>query len=88
MLICDEVDYIPFDQGAANLFFQLIASRYENGSLIMTSNVSFGLWGEVFGDPTVASAMIDRIVHHAEVLRLKGTSYRLKSHQHAHDTAK
>ena len=88
MLTCDEVGYIPFDQGAANLFFQLIASRYEHRSLIMTRNVSFGLWGEVIGDPTVASAMIDRIVHHAEVLSLKGTSYRLKSHQHAPDTAK
>jgi len=87
VLICDEVGYIPFDQDAANLFFQLVASRYEHASLIMTSNLSFGLWGEVFGDPTVASAMIDRIVHHADVISLKGTSYRLKSHQPALDTA-
>jgi len=72
---------------AANLFFQLVASRYEHASLIMTSNLSFGLWGEVFGDPTVASAMIDRILHHADALSLTGASYRLKSHQPAADTA-
>jgi DNA replication protein DnaC len=64
VLICDEVGYIPFDQDAANLFFQLVASRYEHASLILTSNLSFGRWGEVFGDQTVASAVIDRIVHH------------------------
>ena len=87
VLICDEVGYIPFDQDAANLFFQLVASRYEHASLIMTSNLSFGLWGEVFGDPIVASAMIDRIAHHADVLSLTGASYRLKSHQPAADTA-
>jgi DNA replication protein DnaC len=87
VLIVDEVGYIPFDQDAANLFFQLVASRYEHASLILTSNLSFGRWGGVFGDPTVASAMIDRIVHHADVLNLKGTSYRLKSHQPTPDTA-
>jgi DNA replication protein DnaC len=87
LLIVDEVGYIPFDQDAANLFFQLVASRYEHASLILTSNLSFGRWGEVFGDQTVASAMIDRIVHHADVLSLKGTSYRMKSHRPATDTA-
>ena len=86
-LICDEVGYIPFDQDAANLFFQLVASRYEHASLILTSNLTFGRWGEVFGDQTVAAAMVDRIVHHADVLSLKGTSYRMKSHQPAADTA-
>ncbi len=80
---CDEVGYIPFDQDAANRFFQLVASRYEHASLIMTSNLSFGLWGDVFGDPTVASAMIDRIVHHADVISLEGASYWLKNHQPA-----
>jgi DNA replication protein DnaC len=69
------------------LFFQLVAPGYEHASLIMTSKLSLGLWGEVFGDPTVASAMIDRIVHHADVLSLTGASYRLKSHQPAADTA-
>ncbi|WP_199185257.1 IS21-like element helper ATPase IstB [Cryobacterium sp. Y50] len=80
-LIVDEVGYIPFDQDAANLFFQLVSSRYEQASLILTSNLTFGRWGDVFGDPTVASAMIDRIVHHADVISLKGASYRMKNHQ-------
>jgi len=80
LLIVDEVGYIPFDQDAANLFFQLESSRYEHASLIMTSNLPFARWGDVFGDLTIASAMIDRIVHHADVITLKGTSYRLKGH--------
>ena len=66
------------DQDAANLFFQLVSSRYERASLIVTSNKQFGRWGEVFGDDVVAAAMIDRLVHHAEVIALKGDSYRLK----------
>ncbi len=78
LLIIDEVGYIPFEPEAANLFFQLISSRYERASLIVTSNKPFGRWGEVFGDDTVAAAMIDRLVHHAEVISLKGDSYRLK----------
>jgi DNA replication protein DnaC len=78
LLVIDEVGYIPFEPEAANLFFQLIASRYERASLIVTSNKPFGRWGEVFGDDTVAAAMIDRLVHHAEVIALKGDSYRLK----------
>lgn len=80
-LVVDEVGYIPFDQDAANLFFQLVSSRYEQASLILTSNLTFGRWGDVFGDPTVASAMIDRIVHHADVISLKGASYRMKNYQ-------
>ncbi|MFC7958867.1 IS21-like element helper ATPase IstB [Rhodococcoides kroppenstedtii] len=78
LLIVDEVGYIPFEQDAANLFFQLVSSRYEHASLILTSNLPFARWGDVFGDQVVAAAMIDRIVHHAEVLTLKGASYRLK----------
>jgi DNA replication protein DnaC len=78
LLIIDEVGYIPFEAEAANLFFQLVSSRYERASLIVTSNKPFGRWGEVFGDDTVAAAMIDRLVHHAEVIALKGDSYRLK----------
>jgi DNA replication protein DnaC len=78
LLIIDEVGYIPFEAEAANLFFQLISARYERASVIVTSNKPFGRWGEVFGDATVAAAMIDRLVHHAEVLSLKGDSYRLK----------
>jgi DNA replication protein DnaC len=78
LIIVDEVGYIPFEPEAANLFFQLVSSRYEHASIILTSNLPFARWGDVFGDHAVASAMIDRIVHHAEVLTLKGHSYRLK----------
>jgi len=78
LLVIDEVGYIPFDGEAANLFFQLISARYERASVIVTSNKPFGRWGETFGDATVAAAMIDRLVHHAEVINLKGDSYRLK----------
>jgi DNA replication protein DnaC len=79
LLVVDEVGYIPFEPEAANLFFQLVSSRYERASLIVTSNKPFGRWGEVFGDDVVAAAMIDRLVHHAEVIALKGDSYRLKN---------
>jgi DNA replication protein DnaC len=79
VLVIDEVGYIPFEPEAANLFFQLVSSRYERASLIVTSNKTFARWGEVFGDDTVAAAMIDRLVHHAEVIALKGDSYRLKN---------
>jgi DNA replication protein DnaC len=78
LLVVDEVGYIPFEPEAANLFFQLVSARYERASLIVTSNKPFGRWGEVFGDDVVAAAMIDRLVHHADVVALKGDSYRLK----------
>jgi DNA replication protein DnaC len=78
LLVIDEVGYIPFEAEAASLFFQLVSGRYERASLIVTSNKPFGRWGEVFGDDTVAAAMIDRLVHHADVIALKGDSYRLK----------
>ena len=78
LIVIDEVGYIPFEAEAANLFFQLVSARYERASVIVTSNKPFGRWGEVFGDPIVAAAMIDRLVHHAEVVSLKGDSYRLK----------
>ena len=81
LLVVDEVGYIPFEPEAANLFFQLVSARYERASLIVTSNKPFGRWGEVFGDDVVAAAMIDRLVHHAEVIALKGDSYRLKGHR-------
>ena len=79
LVIIDEVGYIPFDQDAANLFFQLVASRYEQGSIMVTSNLPFGRWGETFSDDVVAAAMIDRLVHHAEVLTLTGDSYRTRA---------
>jgi DNA replication protein DnaC len=80
LLICDEVGYIPFDPQAANLMFMLVSRRYERASLIVTSNKPFSAWGEIFGDDATAAAMIDRLVHHAEILSLKGDSYRLKDH--------
>jgi DNA replication protein DnaC len=80
LLVCDEVGYIPFDPQAANLMFMLVSRRYEQASLIVTSNKPFSAWGEIFGDDATAAAMIDRLVHHAEILSLKGDSYRLKDH--------
>ncbi|MER5410572.1 ATP-binding protein [Streptomyces sp. NPDC002769] len=70
--------YIPLEPEAANLFFQFISGRYERASVIVTSNKPFGRWGEVFGDDTVAAAVIDRLVHHAEAVSLKGDSYRMR----------
>ena len=78
LIVVDEVGYIPFEAEAANLFFQLVSARYERATVIVTSNKPFGRLGEGFGDAVVAAAMIDRLVHHAEVVSLKGDSYRLK----------
>jgi DNA replication protein DnaC len=78
LLIVDEVGYIPFDPDAAALFFALISSRYERASLIVSSNKTFSSWAEIFGDPVAVAAMVDRLVHHAEVIVLQGDSYRLK----------
>ena len=78
LITIDEVGYIPFDQDAANLFFQLVASRYELGSITVTSNLPFGRWGETFSHDVAAAAMIDRLVHHAEALTLTGDSYRTR----------
>jgi DNA replication protein DnaC len=78
LIVVDEVGYIPFDPEAANLMFSLASARYERASLIVTSNKPFSAWGEIFGDETTAVAMIDRLVHHAEILSLKGDSYRLR----------
>jgi DNA replication protein DnaC len=78
LIVVDEVGYIPFDPEAANLMFSLVSARYERASMIVTSNKPFSGWGEIFGDEVVAVAMIDRLVHHASILALKGDSYRLK----------
>ncbi len=78
LLIVDEVGYIPFDPEAANLMFSLVSARYERASMIVTSNKTFSAWGEIFGDEVTAAAMIDRLVNHAEILALKGDSYRLR----------
>jgi len=82
LLIIDEVGYIPFARAAANLFFQVVNQRYETGSMILTSNRAFSSWGEIFGgDVVVAAAMIDRLVHHAEIISLSGNSYRLRGQE-------
>jgi DNA replication protein DnaC len=78
LIVVDEVGYIPFDPEAANLMFSLVSARYERASMIVTSNKPFSAWGEIFGDEATAVAMIDRLVHHAEILALKGDSYRLR----------
>jgi DNA replication protein DnaC len=78
LLVVDEIGYIPLDPEAANLMFTLVSRRYERASLIVTSNKAFSAWGEIFGDDVVAAAMIDRLVHHAEIIALKGDSYRLR----------
>jgi len=78
LVVVDEVGYIPFDPEAAALFFALVSSRYERASLIVSSNKTFSAWAEIFGDPVAVAAMVDRLVHHAEVIVLKGESYRLR----------
>jgi DNA replication protein DnaC len=78
LLIVDEIGYIPIDRLGANLFFQLISRRYERGPMILTSNQSFSNWGEVFGDQVIATAILDRILHHCVTVNIRGDSYRLK----------
>jgi DNA replication protein DnaC len=78
LLIVDEIGYLPIDRAGANLFFQLISRRYERGPMILTSNQSFSSWGEVFGDRVIATAVLDRLLHHAITLNIRGNSYRLK----------
>jgi DNA replication protein DnaC len=78
VLIIDEIGYIPIDRQGANLFFQLVSRRYERGAIILTSNQSLGGWGEVFGDPVIATAILDRLLHHSITVNIKGDSYRLR----------
>ena len=80
LLIIDEIGYLPITSGGANLFFQLVNARYEKGAMILTSNRGFAEWGEVFGDPVVATALLDRLLHHAVVVQIEGASYRLRHH--------
>jgi len=80
LLIVDEIGYLPITTGGANLFFQLVNARYEKGAMILTSNRGFAEWGEVFGDPVVATALLDRLLHHAVVIQIEGASYRLRAH--------
>ena len=80
LLIIDEVGYLPIDKNGANLFFQLVNGRYEKGSTILTSNRGFKEWGEIFGDNVIAAALLDRLLHRANVVEIAGNSYRLREH--------
>src|ERR1700735_2194286 len=80
LLIIDEIGYLSVGAGAGNLFFQLVNARYERGAMILTSNRGFAAWGEVFGDPVVATALLDRLLHHAVVVHIEGASYRMRQH--------
>jgi DNA replication protein DnaC len=80
LLIVDEIGYLPITTGGANLFFQLVNARYEKGAMILTSNRGFAEWGVVFGDAVVATALLDRLLHHAVVVQIEGASYRLRAH--------
>ena len=86
LLVIDEIGYLPLERQAANLLFALIARRYERGSIIVTSNRGFEAWGEILGDAMVAAALIDRLVHHATMITLKGKSYRLRERAAGTDT--
>jgi DNA replication protein DnaC len=83
LLIIDELGYLPFEPNAAHLFFQLVSRRYERGSLLVTSNRSVGEWGTVFADPVVATAILDRLLHHSHVITIRGDSYRLREKRRA-----
>lgn len=78
LLICDEVGYLPLDALDAANFFRLVSERYERGAMIITSNTGFANWGNVFGDPVLASALLDRILHHATTVNIRGNSFRMK----------
>jgi DNA replication protein DnaC len=80
LLIVDEIGYLRVVQGGGNLLFQLVNARYERGAMILTSNRGFAEWGDVFGDPIVATALLDRLLHHAVVIQIEGSSYRLRQH--------
>ncbi len=83
LVVVDEVGYLPIDTQEAYLFFQFVSYRYEKSSTIITSNKSFGDWQELFGDPVIATAVLDRLLHHCKVINIKGHSYRLRGHAFA-----
>jgi len=83
LLILDEIGYLPLDTREANFLFQLISGRYEKGSIILTSNKSYGDWGSLFGERVIASAILDRLLHHSHTINIKGESYRLKEKRRA-----
>src|SRR5712675_3570528 len=80
LLVVDEIGYLPVTPGGGNLFFQLVNARYEKGAMILTSNRGLAEWGDVFGDPVVATALLDRLIHHAVVVQIEGSSYRMRQH--------
>jgi hypothetical protein len=84
LLIVNEIGYLPAIQGGGNLFFQLVNARYERGAMILTSNRGFAEWGEVFGDPVAATALLDRLLHHAVVIQIEGSSLRPSSARRPH----
>ena len=83
VLVVDEFGIWPYDREAATAFFTLVSARYERGSIILTSNKGFGEWGELLGDTVIASAILDRLLHHSHVLNIRGESYRLREKRHA-----
>jgi DNA replication protein DnaC len=83
VLVIDEMGYLPLDDLGATIFFQLVSARYERGSIILTSNKSYGDWGSIFGDPIIATAILDRLLHHSSTINIRGESYRLKERRRA-----
>jgi DNA replication protein DnaC len=83
VLIIDEMGYLPLDDMGATIFFQLVSARYERGSIILTSNKSYSDWGSIFGDPIIATAILDRLLHHSTTINIRGESYRLKDRRRA-----
>ncbi len=83
VLVIDEMGYLPLDEVGATLFFQLVTARYERGSILLTSNKSYGDWGSVFGDAVMATAVLDRLLHHATTVNIRGESYRMKERKKA-----
>jgi DNA replication protein DnaC len=83
VLIIDEMGYLPLDEMGATIFFQLVSARYERGSIILTSNKSYSDWGTIFGDPIIATAILDRLLHHSTTINIRGESYRLKDRRRA-----
>ena len=80
VLVIDELGYLPMDATSAHWIFQVVSRRYERGSIVLTSNRGFGDWGQVFADGVIAGAILDRLLHHATVVNIKGQSYRMRAH--------
>jgi DNA replication protein DnaC len=81
LLLVDEIGYLPITRTGGMLFFQLMSRRYEHASTVLTSNKGFEEWGEIFGDDVMASALIDRLVHHCHIVNIRGNSYRMRQHR-------